>query len=231
MPPFLGQGMCAGIRDAANLAWKLDLVRSGLAGDALFDTYQPERAPHVRTIIERAVAAGQIIQTTDQAVADRRDQMFRSAGQTSIAIGEGGPIDSRMPALATGIFQQPLAGPAGQLFPQSPVITADGGERLLDEILGPAFAVVAGETALPWLQGAANTRDGLTPRLVCVLPPGSSPSACHITTVADTTGLVSTWLAQHGAALVRPDRYVYGVANSAQALSSLTDSLQCQLRP
>jgi 3-(3-hydroxy-phenyl)propionate hydroxylase len=73
MPPFLGQGMCAGIRDAANLAWKLDLATKGLAGDAVLDAYQSEREPHVRALIERAVEAGEIIQTTDPDVAAQRD--------------------------------------------------------------------------------------------------------------------------------------------------------------
>ena len=73
MPPFLGQGMCSGIRDAHNLVWKLALVARGLAPDALLDTYQEERAPHVRTIIETAVTLGGLLQTTDPEVAAARD--------------------------------------------------------------------------------------------------------------------------------------------------------------
>ena len=101
MPPFLGQGMCAGIRDAANLAWKLDLVRQGLADDSLLDTYYEERAPHVRAIIARAVQAGRIIQTTDATVAASRDRMFLAAKEKEITIGEtGGGLELKMPSLA-----------------------------------------------------------------------------------------------------------------------------------
>jgi 3-(3-hydroxy-phenyl)propionate hydroxylase len=80
MPPFLGQGMCSGIRDAANLAWKLAMVLDGRAGDDLLDTYQPEREPHVRAITELAVALGGILQTTDPDVARARDEGFRTGG-------------------------------------------------------------------------------------------------------------------------------------------------------
>ena len=74
MPPFLGQGMCSGVRDAHNLAWKLALVAHCLASDDLLDTYEVERSPHVRSIIETAVALGGLLQTTDPAVAaSRRD--------------------------------------------------------------------------------------------------------------------------------------------------------------
>ncbi|MGX1164719.1 3-(3-hydroxy-phenyl)propionate hydroxylase [Bradyrhizobium sp. USDA 372] len=62
-PPFLGQGMCAGIRDAANLAWKLaSVIRDGAAPD-LLDTYQSERLPHVREFIELAIRLGGVINT------------------------------------------------------------------------------------------------------------------------------------------------------------------------
>lgn len=62
-PPFLGQGMCAGIRDAANLAWKLASVVSGGTDASLLDTYQSERQPHVREFIELAIRLGGVINT------------------------------------------------------------------------------------------------------------------------------------------------------------------------
>jgi len=61
MPPFLGQGMCSGVRDAANLAWKLDLVLRGVARETLLDTYQAERLPHVRRMVEADLYLGDMI--------------------------------------------------------------------------------------------------------------------------------------------------------------------------
>jgi len=72
-PPFLGQGMCAAIRDVANLAWKLHAVLHHRAHDSLLDTYESERAPHVQAFIELAVRLGDIIQTTDPEAARQRD--------------------------------------------------------------------------------------------------------------------------------------------------------------
>ncbi|HEX2939797.1 MAG TPA: bifunctional 3-(3-hydroxy-phenyl)propionate/3-hydroxycinnamic acid hydroxylase [Rhodopila sp.] len=60
-PPFLGQGLCAGVRDAANLAWKLAAVCRGAAADSLLDSYELERSPHVRAYIELAVELGRVI--------------------------------------------------------------------------------------------------------------------------------------------------------------------------
>jgi 3-(3-hydroxy-phenyl)propionate hydroxylase len=126
MPPFLGQGMCAGIRDAANLAWKLDLVARGLACDRLLDTYQTEREPHVRAVIESAVRAGEIIQTADPEVAAQRDAFFLTA------VGAATP-DVAMPPLGPGFR------------------TAHGGEPLPcalpgDDTLGVGFALVGDAT-------------------------------------------------------------------------------------
>lgn len=80
MPPFLGQGMCSGIRDVVNLAWKLRLVLDGLADDDLLDTYQPERDAHVRAITDLAVELGAIISTTDPDVAAARDAAMTGGG-------------------------------------------------------------------------------------------------------------------------------------------------------
>lgn len=96
MPPFLGQGMCSGVRDAHNLVWKLALVAAGRAPDALLDTYQQERSPHVRSIIETAVALGGLLQTTDPEVAAARDA-------TMLASSDVAP-PAAMPGLVAGVI-------------------------------------------------------------------------------------------------------------------------------
>ena len=65
MPPFMGQGMCAGIRDAANLAWKIAAVIKKQSDKSLLDSYESERVPHVNTYIQTAIRLGGLINTTD----------------------------------------------------------------------------------------------------------------------------------------------------------------------
>src|SRR5205809_4331084 len=81
MPPFAGQGMCSGIRDAANLAWKLDLVLAGKAADALLGTYASERIPQVRQAIELSIALGKVICVADPAAAAARDAAMIAAAR------------------------------------------------------------------------------------------------------------------------------------------------------
>lgn len=128
-PPFLGQGMCAAVRDAANLAWKLAAVLRGQADDALLDSYESERAPHVRAFIELAVKLGGVIQTTDPEAARARDAKFKT-GQPEI-------FEYPTPGLGAGLARGPA--PAGQCFPQPTL--ADG--QRLDDRVGPRFAIVA----------------------------------------------------------------------------------------
>ena len=61
MPPWIGRGMCAGVRDVANLCWKLQAVLSGSLPEAVLDTYQAERLPHVKEVTNRAVKVGKVI--------------------------------------------------------------------------------------------------------------------------------------------------------------------------
>ena len=76
MPPFLGQGACAGFRDAINLAWKLQFVLQGRAPASVLATYEMERRPHVRAIIQRVITFGSIIQTTNWMQAWVRDRVL-----------------------------------------------------------------------------------------------------------------------------------------------------------
>lgn len=139
-PPFLGQGMCAGMRDASNLAWKLDDVLRGRADDSLLDTYERERRPHAQAFIELAVKLGGILQETDAAKASARDKRFAAGAEM---------FD----------FPQPHLGgtepPVGTIFPQPRL--ADG--RLMDEAIGQRFAVVGDREILEGLQ----TRAALLP--------------------------------------------------------------------
>jgi 3-(3-hydroxy-phenyl)propionate hydroxylase len=132
-PPFLGQGMCAGMRDASNLAWKLVAVLRGEAPDSLLDTYESERLPHVRAFIELAVKLGAVLQETDPAAAAARDARFAAGAQT---------FDFPQPQIGPGC-REDAPPPVGTIFPQP--LLPDG--RLMDEAIGQRFAIV-GETAL-----------------------------------------------------------------------------------
>ena len=196
-PPFLGQGMCAGMRDAGNLAWKLARVVRGQNGDGLLDSYETERAPHVREYIELAVRLGGLINTK---------AMEAALPGGTLANGEAARMSSIKPQLGPGLAPG-SAGPAGQIAPQHRL--ADG-SRLDDRtgyryaaLLRPEFAA-----SLP-----AETLALLAEREVSVVadgPPGQQ-----------------AWLeaAEAGAILVRPDRYILGAANSLLELNSLAAAI------
>lgn len=135
-PPFLGQGMCAGIRDAANLAWKLAGVIRGGAAAELLDTYQSERLPHVREFIELAIRLGGVINT--------------KAIEAGLAVGEArenAPVklEVKKPLLGTGLAlgDLPLAG---HLAPQ---FMLSNGHRSDDRIGYHHVLLVETTTALP----------------------------------------------------------------------------------
>jgi resorcinol 4-hydroxylase (NADPH) len=108
MPPFAGQGMGAGMRDAANLAWKFDLVLSGRAEESLLDTYTSERLPHVQSTIQFSVELGKIICISDPESAAMRDEHMLAARQQ--AAPGGLPQPSFLPGPAIFLEGDPLAG-------------------------------------------------------------------------------------------------------------------------
>jgi 3-(3-hydroxy-phenyl)propionate hydroxylase len=115
-PPFMGQGMCAGIRDAANLAWKLADVISGVAGERLLDSYETERAPHVRIFIEEAVRLGNIIRDTECAVAAGGDSLAARAQEKFVTPEPRlGPGMHDASAHAGKVSEQPRLGDGRRL--------------------------------------------------------------------------------------------------------------------
>lgn len=132
MPPFLGQGMCSGIRHSHNLAWKLDLVLTGRADPAVLDTYQAEREPHVRFITEKAIELGRVQTLRDPAAARERDARLiaqRRAQQR--------PEKLKFPA-PTGR----LVANSGAFFPQGRVRHGER-EGRFDDVVGAGWCIVA----------------------------------------------------------------------------------------
>jgi 3-(3-hydroxy-phenyl)propionate hydroxylase len=194
-PPFLGQGMCAALRDASNLAWKLQAVLTGVASDDLLDTYESERAPHVQAFIELAVRLGDIIQTTDPAAAKARDAKFRQ-GQPEI-------FQFPAPVLGHGMVAAGSA-PVGQTFPQPQLSNG----QWLDEAIGNHFAVIA------------------LPQLLQEVSPQTRAQWKQWKVVSQSAkdGSLRAWLEQQSvqAVVVRPDRYILGMANTSSQLDSLS---------
>ena len=146
-PPFLGQGMCAGMRDAANLAWKLAAIVKDGASDSLLDTYESERRPHVQTFIDLAVKLGAVLQETDRDAAKARDRRFEAGAEM---------FDYPQPQLGPGC-RLDAPPPVGTIFPQPRL---DDG-RLMDEAIGQRFAIVGDAALLDGLRAEAVLLPGV----------------------------------------------------------------------
>lgn len=133
-PPFLGQGMCSGMRDAANLVWKLGAVLDGVATDALLDTYEPERSPHVRKLVELAVGFGRIICTLDPEEAEARN-----AGMLA------GDRESEQPVDTPELGDSAALGIGGGSLAFQPMLD---GQRL-DDVVGARWALVTRDPLEP----------------------------------------------------------------------------------
>lgn len=133
MPPFAGQGLCSGLRDAANLAWKLAAVVRG-ADNRLLDTYQPEREPHVRAIINLAIMMGRTVCITDPEAAKARDAQMLAAR----AAGSAPDGAMQFPPISSGC----IGVGGGGYFPQPAVNNVR-----LDDVLGEgAWLISRNET-------------------------------------------------------------------------------------
>ena len=192
MPPFAGQGMCSGIRDAANLAWKIAAVVRGELAESVLDSYQQEREPHVRAIIATAIAMGKIVCLLDaQAAAARDADMLarKASGAQDVSVS--------YPDLSGGFLTDTES--AGALFPQP--LAADGVR--FDTILGPTAVLIARTP----VEGAPT---GV--RIISIDSPELRPYA----------SAVNSWLtaAHASAVLIRPDRHVFGTGRARDLLDA-----------
>ena len=207
MPPFAGQGMCAGIRDAANLAWKLDLVLGGLADPALLATYDEERRPSAQAAIDFSVELGKVICVPDPVEATARDEAMAAGFDGGVSEVPG------LPGITSGLVQTG-ATQAGEPFPQ-----ADLGGRLFDDVHGAGLRLV---TVDP-------TVGDLDPELAAWFATIGG-SVVDVTGIADE---LAAWFDAHQVrwALQRPDFALFGTAGDRTGAETMLTELRHRLTP
>lgn len=230
MPVWQGQGYNSGIRDAANLGWKLAAVVSGRAGDKLLDTYDMERRKHARAMIDLSTMVGRVISPTNRRVAGARDLLVRSA--SIVPTLKRYVLEMRfkpMPRYEQGAVVHANPGradsPVGTLFIQPRVDTRDQQDVLLDDVLGPWFAVlcwnnnprkILGETAF------ANWK-ALGARFFALRPATQLHWTGHddpdVVVVGDRRGDLKSWFDTHAESVLflRPDRCIAGACIAQRA--------------
>ena len=206
MPPFLGQGLCAGMRDATALAWRLAAVLRGDAPDALLDSYGPERSAHVQEIITQAVELGRLICMLDPAEVAQRDRQMKAA-----------LLD---PALAMKPPPEPRLGFGGGFQggdPHAGYLSVQGQVRhlgragLFDDVVGRGWQLLLRDGPSPAFASPARAAADRLALIVASFGAGGD--------TIDLDGTYAQWFDRLGAdaVLVRPDFYIFGTASHAQA--------------
>jgi len=211
-PPFIGQGMCQGIRDVTNLSWKLRSVLSCEADESLLDTYADERSGHVRTLTARIQAIGRSICERNPEAARLRDEQLIKQG------GGAAPTITRqeiVPPLDSGLLNE-IPHPAnGTLFPQPWILTKDG-PRHMDDLFPDTWRIVADGRHV---SAASLAAYGLT--TIIIGGPG----------LTEQDKVAAAWFDRYDciAAVVRPDHYVYGVIIALSEVEPILGKLRKRL--
>ena len=222
-PPFMGQGMCSGLRDSANLAWKLDIILRGNANDTILETYTEERKPHNQSIVEAAIYLGNLICVADPKKAEERDRAFIS--------GEAPPFPE-FPILKDGILYQSKekesSNLAGQLSLQSEV-TYQGKTGLFDDVVGKGWMVIS---------TVSNPKNILSPEQIEFLENIGARfieianSEIGPEVVVDVNGMYYQYFNKNEieAVIVRPDFYHFGSVATFSEIPELVEDLRNQLK-
>jgi 3-(3-hydroxy-phenyl)propionate hydroxylase len=230
-PPWIGQGLNLGLRDAGNIAWKLAAVVKGQMAPSIFASYEVERRNHAKAMIDLADTFGRILMPTSNVKAFVRDMFFKSFGALGAVRNYVLQMKFKpMPRYDRGLIVEPVHDATdtaiGRMFIQPDVEVGFREKRKLDDVLGPWFAVVGCRTdpyeALDaegrafWTSMNAvfvrveRSRSGTSrAERLC----GSETTIC----VEDLENALEPWFEQqgHDIAVIRPDRYVAALADRA----------------
>jgi 2-polyprenyl-6-methoxyphenol hydroxylase-like FAD-dependent oxidoreductase len=210
-PPFAGQGLCAGLRDVASLAWRLHAVLVGRAHERLLDSYPGERLPHVRAFTEFSVMLGGVICVLDPAAAAARDVHM---------LGAGAAAEDRYPDPPLTLSSVLRAGDphAGRLSLQGRV-SIDGRRGRFDDLVGGGVVLLG----LDHDPAAALTAEQ---RKFLLHVGGKAFGIGAGMALADVDGSYREWFAALGtrAVLVRPDFYVFGAGEAPDLVAAFSAS-------
>ncbi|QLL09912.1 bifunctional 3-(3-hydroxy-phenyl)propionate/3-hydroxycinnamic acid hydroxylase [Mycobacterium vicinigordonae] len=213
MPPWIGQGMAAGVRDVANLCWKLTAVLAGHAPESLLDSYEAERKPHVTEVTRRAVLMGRVITERNKVLATIRNHVLRVLTKSAAIRRQGQKLywipEAYYP---DGFFAGSGHKAEGRQIIQPWVIDDTGARKRLDDVMQGRWTLLHIGDLPP--EAHAWTQRGAT----------SIP-------VRDTT--LTAWLRDKKAtaAIVRPDGFIYAATDSVTPLAAPPAGLDCNPTP
>jgi 3-(3-hydroxy-phenyl)propionate hydroxylase len=222
IPPYLGQGACSGIRDAANIAWKLDLVLRDAAASDILDSYEVERRPHVANMMKTAVMLGRVANTHNRAVAFLRDMAFRF----NLV-----PPPPPFPSFSAGLIQGDRRGDAGKVVgsvPPQGQVSVGGVTARLDDHVGYRFALIAENNPTAVLDTSRST---FLKELGCRLFTLADDAGPGVERIVEVEGTYAAYLAEKHvtAMLTRPDTNLFGFAAGRADLPRLVDELRQKL--
>ncbi len=214
-PPFLGQGVNSGFRDAVCLGWKLPLVLSGESDARLLESYQEERSAHARDLVDRAVGLGQLMETLAAREAGEPDPHVGSESRAAP------PGDQIIPPIRAGTLlaaQIASGAPVGRVFFQPRVRAADGSVDRLDFHMGKGFAVVG--------RKKDDLQVGVVAQQVLKRLKAKKIALEELEVVE---GLLDPLFEDCAAVIVRPDRLIFGVVDADHDLDQLVSKLSARL--
>lgn len=247
-PQFMGQGMSSGVRDAYNLAWKLEAVLRGKAADKLLDTYGSERYHHAKSMIDISVQMKDFVSMSNPFASALRNFIVRAMNVTPVLgrwLREGGfkPTPTYKTGSYLGLPRNGRRGVEGTLIPQPQVRTFKGKRVLLDEVLGEGFALIGLANDPQTALSAESKRflASMDSRFVTLYPFGGRPQGMDIQRHTPA-GLVEVeepgeelvrWFKRGGqgnnlVAIVRPDKFLFALV-AAEQLDAVLVELKQQL--
>ncbi|HWL23280.1 MAG TPA: FAD-dependent monooxygenase [Ureibacillus sp.] len=214
-PPFAGQGLNSGLRDASNVAWKIAEIVKGNLKHTILASYEVERREHVVAMIKLAVMMGSFILTTSKKRQIVRDIAF---GFFSIIPPLKRYVSEMRfkpkPICKDGLFidlKQHENTYVGSMIPQAQFLEQSGQFKRLDDILGSDFALIkVGGPEVKFPNGCENLWDGIKVKKVSAYPFDDIPHPAKNEIVfTDTENIFKPY--EGKILFVRPDRYVAGI--------------------